>query len=275
YKMSGDPLFALDGRVVVVTGGYGLLGRRVVQAPLRRRAKVAVFDPAEKPKNLMKLFGPRASGSNLLAAEADVTQKSSVKAAFGRVVRQWGVPDGLINCAALDSPPNSPPEENGPFETYPEETWDRVMEVNVKGVFLACQVIGGAMAKAGRGSVININSTYGLVSPDQRIYDYRTQKDRRFYKPVSYAASKSSLFNLTRYLATYWAPRNVRVNSVTFGGVYDKQDPRFLKEYCRRVPMGRMARAGEYDGAVIFLLSEASSYMTGANLVLDGGWTAW
>jgi len=185
------------------------------------------------------------------------------------------VPHGLVNNAALDAPPNAPAEENGPFETYPESSWDKVMEVNAKGVFLCCQVIGGQMAAAGRGSIINISSIYGLVSPDQRIYEYRRKPGAQFYKPVAYSASKSALLNLTRYLATYWADRNVRVNSLTFAGVFNNQDHQFLEHYCAKVPLGRMAREDEYNGAVIFMLSEAAAYMTGSNLVIDGGWTAW
>ena len=152
---------------------------------------------------------------------------------------------------------------------------DRVIDVNLKGVFLCCQVAGGAMASAGRGSIINIGSTYGLVSPDQRIYEYRRSDGTPFFKPIAYSASKSGLINLTRYLATYWAERNVRVNMLTLGGVFNNQDAEFLKGYCARVPMGRMAREDEYNGAVVFLISDAAAYMTGSNLVIDGGWTAW
>jgi NAD(P)-dependent dehydrogenase (short-subunit alcohol dehydrogenase family) len=131
------------------------------------------------------------------------------------------------------------------------------------------------MAEAGSGSIINISSIYGLISPDQRIYEYRRQGGEPFFKPVAYSASKSALFNLTRYLATYWGPKGVRVNTLTFGGVFNNQDSEFLKGYTSHVPLGRMADETDYNGAVVFLLSEASRYMTGSNIILDGGWTAW
>ena len=149
------------------------------------------------------------------------------------------------------------------------------MDVNVTGLMLCCQVFGAAMAEAGRGSIVNVSSIYGLVSPDQRIYAYRAETGAPFVKPVAYSASKSALLNLSRYLATYWAPRGVRVNTLTLAGVANNQDPRFLEGYCARIPVGRMARPDEYNGAVVFLCSDASAYMTGANLVMDGGWTAW
>jgi NAD(P)-dependent dehydrogenase (short-subunit alcohol dehydrogenase family) len=267
-------LFDVQGRVVIITGGLGQLGHQFSLALAERGAKVAIFDVQVTPQRVTERFG-QYSENSLLCLSVDITNRSSIETGLEHVITKWGVPHALINNAALDSPPNAPAEENGPFETYPEVSWDNVMQVNVKGVFLCCQAIGGQMAAAGRGSVINICSTYGLVSPNQRIYEYRRKGDEAFFKPVAYSASKSALLNLTRYLATYWADRNVRVNTLTFGGVFNNQDHQFLKEYCARVPLGRMAREDEYNGAVIFLISEASSYMTGSNLVIDGGWTAW
>lgn len=268
-------LFDIHDRVIIVTGGLGQLGRQFSRVLLAHGAKVAVFDVRVDEQVIADRFGELRTHENLMFAAVDITQRASIEAGLNLVNERWGVPHGLINNAALDSPPNAPAEENGPFETYPENSWDRVMEVNSKGTFLCCQVIGGQMAGAGRGAIINIASTYGLVSPDQRIYEYRRERGATFFKPVAYAVSKSSLLNLTRYLATYWAERQVRVNTLTFAGVFNQQDEQFLKNYCARVPLGRMARADEYNGAIIFLLSEASSYMTGSNLVIDGGWTAW
>jgi len=270
-----DPLFDVRERVIVVTGGLGQLGEQFTRTLLERGARVALLDIRADETLVQKKFGDTFSRQQLLVIESDVTTRASIERALEEITAQWGTPYGLVNNAALDSPPNAPIEENGPFETYPETSWDKVMDVNVKGVIQCCQVIGGAMANAGRGSIINISSIYGLVSPDQRIYEYRRQRGETFFKPVAYSVSKSALLNLTRYLATYWADKNVRVNTLTFAGVFNHQDTEFLNHYTPKVPLGRMARSDEYNGAIVFLLSDASSYMTGSNVVLDGGWTAW
>lgn len=269
-----EQLFSLSGRVVVVTGGLGQLGRAYAEACLARGARVVVLDAVVTPAARARLAIPDTE-PDLLVLQADVTDRASLAAALGAIDARWGPPHVLVNNAALDSPPDSPAGENGPFETYPETSLDRVMAVNVKGVVLCCQVFGGAMAEAGRGSVINVSSIYGMVSPDQSLYEYRRQRGEVFFKPVAYAASKSALFNLTRYLATYWAPRGVRVNTLTLAGIFNQQDQAFLSAYTPRVPLGRMADPADYVGPVVFLASDASCYMTGANLVVDGGWTAW
>lgn len=272
--MMPDPLFAVRDRVVVVTGGGGKLGGQFARALLARGAKVVVFDAADAA-TVRGRYADQAADAALRCFQVDVTSRDSITAALHRVEDEWGVPSGLINAAAIDAPPDAPPEENGPFETYPAASFDRIMAVNVKGTMLCCQAIGEAMAKAGRGSIVNICSTYGLVSPDQSLYDYRRERGETFYKPVTYSASKSAILNLTRYLATYWGRQGVRVNTLTPGGVFANQERDFLEGYAKRTPMGRMAHEDEMNGGVIFLLSDASSYMTGANLVIDGGWTAW
>lgn len=268
-----DPLFDVAGRVAVVTGGLGQLGRQFTATLAARGAHVAIIDRHVDEALVAQRFG--GLPGRVISLAADLTQRPQIEAALQLIEGRLGPPAILINNAALDSPPNAPAAENGPFETYPEASWDAVMEVNTKGVFLACQVLGGRMAALGGGSVINIASIYGLVSPDQRIYAYRAEAGAPFFKPIAYSASKSALLNMTRYLATYWAPRGVRVNSVTFAGVFNQQDEQFLRAYLPKVPLGRMAREEEYNGAILFLSSDASSYMTGSNLVIDGGWTAW
>jgi NAD(P)-dependent dehydrogenase (short-subunit alcohol dehydrogenase family) len=262
--MSSDP-FDLTGRTVVVTGGLGQLGRQFTAALAARGARAVALD----------LAPATSAPAGVRVVQADVRRRESLEAALATIRAELGVPHGLINAAAIDSPPDAPAGENGPFESYPLDSWNRVMDVNVTGLMLCCQVFGAAMAEAGRGSIVNISSIYGLVSPDQRIYAYRAADGAPFVKPVAYSASKSALLNLSRYLATYWAPRGVRVNTLTLAGVANNQDARFLEGYCARIPIGRMARPDEYNGAVVFLCSDASAYMTGSNLVMDGGWTAW
>lgn len=261
--MSEGSLFDVRDRVVVVTGGAGQLGRAFANSLGAAGAKVAVVDRV-----------PVKETPALLSIACDITDRRALEAAFSRIDGAWETPFGLVNAAAIDSPPDAPPEENGPFETYPESSFDRIMSVNVKGTLLCCQVFGGAMAKRGKGSIVNIASVYGMVSPDQSLYQYRRDRGEIFYKPVAYSASKSALYNLTRYLAAYWGGKGVRVNTLTLGGVYNNQDPKFLDRYNSKVPLGRMADVSEYNGVVQFLLSDAASYVTGSNIVADGGFTA-
>ena len=262
--MSADPLFDLSGRVAVVTGGMGQLGSVYAEGLAARGMQVAIYDvvTGEVPEGMR-------------AFEVDVTDRSAIEEATREVEAKWGVPHLLVNNAGLDSPPDAPVEEVGPFESYPAASFDSVMDVNVKGTFLCCQVVGGAMAQEGRGSIVNVSSIYGLLSPVQDLYAFRREGGETFVKPVAYSVSKSAILNLTRYLATYWAKAGVRVNTLTLAGVWNDQPAEFLEAYAGRVPMGRMLEAGEALGAVVFLASDASSYVTGANLVVDGGWSAW
>src|SRR5437660_11128867 len=181
----------------------------------------------------------------------------------------------LVNAAALDSPPDAPANEVGPFESYPEQSFDEVMDVNVKGTLFSCQVVGGRMAVEGRGSIVNVSSSYGMLSPVQELYDFRRRGGEEFFKPVAYSVSKSALYNLTRYLATYWGKSGVRVNTLTLAGVWNDQPEEFVEAYTERMPLGRLANADEVVGPVVFLASDASSYVTGATVGVDGGWSAW
>jgi NAD(P)-dependent dehydrogenase (short-subunit alcohol dehydrogenase family) len=264
-------LFGVEKKVVLITGVSGQLGAQYARFLLQNGAQVAGLDLRESPacKKLQQDF----SGQFIFFI-GDITRRDSLLKIQAGVSKDWGTPTVLINNAALDSSPSSDCRENGPFEDYPEASWDKVLEVNLKGAYLCCQVFGSAMAKNGAGSIINVASIYGLVSPDQSLYEYRRHLGQEFYKPVAYSASKSGLLNLTRYLAVYWAKHGVRVNTLTIAGVANHQDQAFLQAYCGRIPVGRMAEPDEYNGAVLFLASDASRYMTGANLVVDGGWTA-
>lgn len=256
-------MFSVENKTIIITGGLGLLGSEFVRHLREQGANVVVFDLIKGNPEQHQQF------DNLIIKHVDVTNKKSILDGLSEIEEIWDTPSGLVNCAAIDFPPS---KESQLFEDYPESEWDNVMEVNVKGIFLCCQVIGTAMAEYNRGSIVNISSIYGMVSPDQRIYEY---KENPFIKPISYSVSKSALYNLTRYLATYWGRDGVRVNTLTLGGVLNNQDATFKHNYSEKVPMGRMASKKEYNGAIQFLLSDASSYMTGANLIIDGGWTSW
>ena len=262
--MTSDPLFDLSGRVAVVTGGMGQLGSMYASGLAERGMRVAIFDIAT---------GSPPEGVRTYAV--DITDRAAIERAMREIESEWGAPHVLINNAGLDSPPDAPAEEVGPFEEYPEASFDAVMDVNVKGTLLCCQVIGGAMARAGRGSIVNVSSVYGLLSPVQDLYAFRQEQGETFVKPVAYSVSKSAILNLTRYLATYWAKAGVRVNTLTLAGVWNDQPAEFLDAYAARVPLGRMLDASEALGAVVFLASDASSYVTGSNVVVDGGWSAW
>jgi NAD(P)-dependent dehydrogenase (short-subunit alcohol dehydrogenase family) len=269
--MRSDDFFTVNSEVVLITGCSGQLGGEYTRTFLGQGARVVGIDLHSTPAMQALLV---EFPDFFFYSKADVTDKASLQHSLADIVAHVGVPTVLINNAAIDSPPSAPLAENGPFEDYPEESWDSVLNVNLKGVFLCCQVYGAAMAKAGKGSIINIASIYGAVSPDQSIYEYRRRRGEVFYKPVAYSASKSGVYNLTRYLAVYWAKQNVRVNSLTIAGVFNNQEQAFLDAYCGRIPIGRMAQVNEYNGAMLFLASPASRYMTGADLVVDGGWTA-
>ena len=219
------------------------------------------------------------SDPNLRFYAVDINRKATIEAALDDMQAAWGdAPDVLVNNAGIDTQPSAPPEVSGPFENFPEEVFREVVDVNLVGTFLACQAVGARMVAAGKGgSIINIGSIYGMVSPIQDIYAYKKEMTGvPFIKPVAYSAAKSGIYNLTRYLATYWGKQGIRVNTLTPAGVWrDTQDEIFQRNFCARMPMGRMSQENEFNGSLIFLASQASSFMTGSNLVVDGGWTAW
>ncbi len=276
--MTQDPLFSVDGNVVVVTGGLGQIGSQIVRALHGRGARVAILSRSASTEAAREVLGEIADDARVSLHAADITDKASINRALDAVEAAWGVPDALVNNAGLDTQPSAPPEVSGLFEEFPEAIFREVVEVNLVGTFLMIQAVGARMRRAGRpGSIVNVGSIYGMVSPVQDIYAYRKERTGvPFIKPVAYSAAKSGIYNLTRYCATYWGRDGIRVNTLTPSGVErDTQDATFKANYTARIPIGRMARADDFNGAIVFMISAASTYMTGSNLVVDGGWTAW
>jgi 2-deoxy-D-gluconate 3-dehydrogenase len=274
--LSVDELFDLSDRVAIITGGAGMLGREYALAMASMGAHVVIADTDHQAGARAVAEISEQAGGSATFIETDVSKKSSVQAMVMRTMAERGQIDILVNNAALD--PKFDPEHAleylGSFEDFPLERWERSLAVDLTGMFLCAQAVANPMLKRGRGVIVNISSIYGLVGPDQRIYDMLGPQQQA-YKPVSYSVTKSAALGLTRYLATYWAGKNIRVNSLTLGGVYNGHDDEFKRRYSYHTPMARMANRWEYRGALLFLISDASSYMTGANLVVDGGWTAW
>jgi len=266
--------FSLRGRTAVVTGAVGLLGRQHCAALGEAGANVVVTDLDADACRAVAAELERAD-VRALAVRADITDKTSVERLRDETVARFGAVDVLVNNAAVDDKFDPSGDLSASrFENYDVARFRRSLDVNVTGTFLCCQVLGAEMVRRGRGSIVNVASTYGVVAPDQSLY-CDANGAQRFFKSAAYPASKSAVIALSRYLATYWGGAGVRVNTLSPGGVEAGQDDHFVQNYSRKTPIGRMARRDEYRGAIIFLASDASSYMTGANLVVDGGWTAW
>ena len=266
--------FDLSGRVAVVTGGAGLLGRQFCRTLAQAGAAVAVVDIAAADAQAVA-DDIVAAGGQALALPTNITDPAQVEAAVQRILDAWGRLDILVNSAALDPKVSAEGavRSSSAFEDFPLDAWEQALKVNLTGAFLMTQAAARVMRAQNRGSIINIASTYGLVGPDQRIYQKPGQPPQ--YKPVYYTVTKAAMLGFTRYLATYFAGTGIRVNTLTPGGVYNHQDPDFVEKYAYRTVLGRMAEPHEMNAALLFLASDASSYMTGANLIVDGGWTAW
>jgi NAD(P)-dependent dehydrogenase (short-subunit alcohol dehydrogenase family) len=267
--------FDLHGRVALVTGGAGLLGRQFCRTLAGAGAAVAAAD-LDGPAAAALAQDLAGEGAAAIPVTVDLTRPESVQAMLEAVLQAFGRLDVLVNSAALD--PKFDPHQagggpSGAFEDYPLPAWQQALDVNLTGTFLACQAAVRPMLAQGSGVIVNLCSIYGLVGPDQRLYEQEGQPPR--FKPVYYSVTKAGVLGLTRYLAAYYAGRNIRVNALTPGGVFNDHDETFVRNYAARAVLGRMAQPDEMNAALLFLASDASSYMTGANLVVDGGWTAW
>jgi NAD(P)-dependent dehydrogenase (short-subunit alcohol dehydrogenase family) len=265
--MSATDRSRLDGRTVVVTGGAGFLGRQWCRALLDAGAMVVSLDVVDDERTEPRLRSERV----------DITDAAAVADLDRRLVSDGLVVDVLVNNAALDAPVTATGLANAErFETFPLERWEQEFAVGLTGAFLCSRTFGPAMAERGAGAIVNVASDLALVGPDQGLYRVEGVADEHQpVKPVTYSVIKTGMIGLTRYLATYWGDRGVRVNALCLGGVERAQDPEFLERIATRIPLGRMARPGEYGEAMVFLCSDASSYMTGSTLVVDGGRTTW
>ena len=262
----------LQGRIAVVTGAAGLIGKAHCEALADAGATVIACDLDQNAATAaVEQLGASHQGIAL-----NITDAAAVHRVCDHVHERHGRIDILVNNAAINDMVEQPALDFdvSQFEHFPIAMWRRVLDVNVTGMFLCCQIIGATMAQRQSGSIINIASTYGIVAPDQSLYR-GPDGTQRFFKSAAYPVSKAAVIMLTKYLATYWGHRNVRVNALSPGGVANGQDPFFMEQYERRTPLGRMAAVTDYQGALIYLAGDASAYMTGHNLVVDGGWTAW
>ena len=276
-KNSAQNLFDLTDRVAVITGGTGLLGQQHAEAiagaggiPVLADIRISGVD-SQSPA-WAERFGEKAS-----AIQVDITDPGSVRALLAQVLSKYGRVDILVNNAA-----NNPKMENkaevefSRLENFPIEQWEADLAVGLKGAFLCSQVIGSDMARRKKGVIVNIASDLAVIAPDQRLYRKPgLAEEKQPVKPVTYSVVKTGLVGLTRYLATYWADCGIRVNAVSPGGVYNNQPDDFVERLAKLIPLGRMANANEYQAAILFLCSDASSYMTGTNLVVDGGRSCW
>ena len=270
--------FDLTGRVAVVTGGVGQLGTEFCRTLAEAGAAVVVVD-LNQDKCSATAANLEQAGYKAIGVATDITSPDSVNAMVAKVVANFGRLDVLVNSAALD--PKFDPEAvtkgiaPGKFEEYPLDQWNAALNVNLTGTFLVTQACARQMVAQGKkGSIINICSTYGLNGPDQRIYR-KADGSQPAFKPIYYTVTKAGIVGFTKYLAAYYMETEIRVNMLTPGGVYNNHDELFAKNYSAKTILGRMARKDEMNGALLFLASDASSYMTGNNVVVDGGWTAW
>lgn len=271
-------VFDLSGRVAVITGGAGLLGVQHAEAIAEAGGHPVLADINEEEAIKKAKIISKKYCIDSIGVRTDITNKTEVEALLDVVLKRFERIDILINNAA-NNPKIKAKNENkvwSRFENFPIELWNQDIAVGLTGAFLCSQVIGSEMANRGRGVILNISSDLGVIAPDQRIYfKPRLPAEKQPTKPVSYSVVKTALIGLTRYLATHWADKNVRVNALCPGGVKTDQPEEFLEKLTFRIPMGRMAQKDEYKGAILFLVSDASSYMTGATLIIDGGRTCW
>lgn len=265
-----EKTFNIKDKVILVTGAAGLIGSRFCEVLAGSGAKVAAAD-LQKEKTLALAKELEEKQFQAAGFEVDITSQESVHQMMERIVECFGRLDVLVHCAALDpkfDKANKGKQTSG-FEDFPLELWQKALDVNLTGAFLCVQEAARFMAKQGSGVMVLVSSIYGMVAPDQHIYQ------KGLFKPPYYSVSKAGILGLTRYVASYYRGKHIRINTLSPGGIYNDHDEQFVEKYSARTILNRMGDVSELNGALLFLASDASSYMTGANLVVDGGWTAW
>ena len=264
-------LFDLKDKVIMLTGSAGRLGSNFAHVLSQAGADVILIDiEKSKNKNLERELINNYD-TNPTVFNVDISNQKAMKNLIKKILTKYSKIDVLINNAHFV--PRTHPKRDDSFEDYPLDLWNKTTQTNLQSLFLCCQEVGKVMLSQKNGVIVNVSSIYGIVGADQRIYG-----KSRLNSPAFYAATKGALVNFTRYLAAHWEGKNIRVNTLTLGGVFDEKlhkDKSFVKNYAKKTILGRMAQKNDYDGPLLFLSSDASSYMTGANLVVDGGWSAW
>jgi NAD(P)-dependent dehydrogenase (short-subunit alcohol dehydrogenase family) len=265
-----DPLslFDIKNKTIILTGASGFLGTEYSHALSKLDANLILVDYQNKKNKKLEIDLKKLYGTKPMSFDIDISNPDSVRELTSAVIKKYKKIDILINNATTN--PKNHPKYTAKFECYPLDLWQQYIDVNLTGLFLCTQEIGKIMSKQKNGVIVNVSSIYGNVGADQRIYGKKNMNT-----PIAYAVTKGAILNFTRYVAAYWQKKNIRVNTLSLGGVFNNQDKAFIKNYSNKTMLGRMARNDEYIGALLFLISEASSYMTGTNLIVDGGWTAW
>lgn len=270
--------FNLQGKTALVTGGAGLLGKAHADALLQSGARVVLADINEQSLSEVEDFFEKKYSENIFCFNVDISSEKSIKKLYDELVKRDIFINILINNAAIDPKVDTKQniENSGRIENFSLEDWNKQFSVGMTGAFLCCKIFGACMASNGGGVILNVSSDLSVIAPDQRIYEIDgLEPEKQPVKPITYSVIKHGLIGLTKYLATYWKDANIRCNALSPGGIYNEQPKNFVESVNFRIPMGRMASVDDYKASVIYLCSDASGYMTGQNVVVDGGRSIW